>query len=346
MILVREGSCKQRTDCLGVIAAKTRMIRIVFWHFLIGIFLAVSTAPAISQTRVYHVGVLTLHTSEPPPLKGLRDGLRETGYIEGKNLLLETPLKKNPDELRVAANTFVVEKRNAIVTLGNLETRIASETTKEIPVVFMPASDPVRAGFVKSLARPDKNLTGLTYAGLRESGKQLQIFREIVPTLRRVGLLIDAQTESPIDETSLTILRKVAAHLMIDLIEKPVKSIVQAEQAVSSLPTDGIFITCNDLFADLGKVAAIARQKRVSLYGCSSAHVTEDGALFTYAPDMYQLGRRGSWYIDRILKGARPHGLPVETPRKFELAINLKTAAAIGIKIPPEVLQRADKVIR
>jgi putative tryptophan/tyrosine transport system substrate-binding protein len=345
MISAREGSCKQRTGCLGGIAAKTRIIRIVFCHFLIGIFLAVSTAPAISQTRVYHVGVLTLHTSERPPLKGLRDGLREAGYIEGKNLLLETPLKKNPDELRAAANTFVNEKRNAIVTLGNVETRIASETTKEIPVVFMPASDPVRAGFVKSLARPDKNLTGLTYAGLRESGKQLQIFREIVPTLRRVGLLIDAQTESPIDETSLTILRNVAAHLMIELIEKPVKSIVQAEQAVSSLPTDGIFITCNSLFADLGKVAAIARQKRVSLYGCSSAHVTV-GALFTYAPDMYQLGRRGSWYVDRILKGARPQGLPIETPRKFELAINLKTAAAIGIKIPPEVLQRADKVIR
>jgi putative tryptophan/tyrosine transport system substrate-binding protein len=94
------------------------------------------------------------------------------------------------------------------------------------------------------------------------------------------------------------------------------------------------------------KLAAIARQTLVSLYGCFSAQVSDDGALFTYAPDMYQLGRRGSWYVDRILKGAKPQELPLEIPRKFELAINLKTADVIRIKIPPEVLQRADKVIR
>ena len=226
----------------------------------------------------------------------------------------------------------------------------AHETASQIPVVFMPTSDPVRSGFVKSLASPGTNLTGLTYyVDLRESGKQLEIFKEIVPTLRRVVLFIDAQAESPIDATSLTVGRNVAAHLRIELIEKPVKSLAEAERVVLSLSNntiDGILITCTSLLSDLKNIAAISRQRLIPLHGCSNHHVTEYSALSSYAPDFYQIGRRAAWYVNRILKGARPQKLPVETPRKFELAINLKTANAIGIKIPPEVLQRADKVIR
>jgi ABC-type uncharacterized transport system substrate-binding protein len=326
------------------------MIRILFWHFLITILLVVNSLPAISQTRAYRVGVLMLGRQDRPHLKGLRDGLKEAGYIEGKTLLLEMPLTKTPDELRVVANTFVSEKKDLIVTLGNIETTIAYETTREIPIVFMPTSDPVRSGFVKSLASPGKNLTGLTYyVDLRESGKQLEIFKEIVPTLRRVVLFVDAQAESPIDATSLTVGRNVAAHLRIELIEKPVKSLAEAERVIPSISNDtknGILITCTSLLSDLKGIAAISRQRLIPLHGCSSYHVTEYNALSSYAPDLYQIGRRAAWYVDRILKGARPQELPVETPRKFELAINLKTADAIGIKIPPEVLQRADKVVK
>jgi ABC-type uncharacterized transport system substrate-binding protein len=137
-----EGSSERRAE---LIPASARLIRVVFWHFLFAIVVAVSSAPVISQARVYHLGVLTLHRSERHPLKGLRDGLREAGYIEGKNLFLERPLKTNPDDLRDAANNFVHEKRDASVILRNVETRIASETRRGIPVVFMPASDPVRA---------------------------------------------------------------------------------------------------------------------------------------------------------------------------------------------------------
>jgi putative tryptophan/tyrosine transport system substrate-binding protein len=326
------------------------MIRILSCHFLITLLLVINSVPAISQTRAYRVGVLILGRQDRPHLTGLRDGLKEAGYIEGKNLSLEMPIRKTPDELRIIANTFVNERKNVIVTVGTVETRIAYEATREIPIVFMPTSDPVRSGFVKSLAHPGTNLTGLTYyVDLRESGKQLEIFKEIVPALRRVVLLIDAQAESPMDARSLTVARNVAARLRIKLIEKPVEALVQAEELVSSSSkdtTDGILISCASLFANLEKIAALSRQRLIPLHGCSSYHVTAYNALSSYAPDLYQIGRRAAWYVNRIARGARPQELPVETPRKFELAINLKTAGAIGIKIPPEVLQRADKVVK
>ena len=326
------------------------MIRIRCCHFLITAILFAYSAPAISQTPSYRVGVLMLGKPDRPQLQGLRDGLRDAGYTEGKNLRLEVPLMRTPDELRIVANRFVAEKKDAILTLGNIETTIAQEMTSQIPVLFMPTSDPVRYGFVKSLARPGTNITGLTYyVDLRESGKQIEIFKEIVFSLRRAFLLIDARQEAPIDTTSAAVIRKVARRLGIELFEEPVESLNEAEQAISSLSkhtTDAVLITCSSLFANLERIVAVSRQKLIPVHGCSSAHVTQYGALFSYAPNMYQMGRRGAWYVDRILKGAKVQELPIETPRKFELAINLRTAKEIGVNVPPEVLPRADRVIK
>jgi putative ABC transport system substrate-binding protein len=302
------------------------------------------------ESKVYRVGVLMLNKPERPHIQALRDGLKKAGYAEGKNLLLNMEQRKNIDDLRSAAKMFVQRKFDVIVANSNIETGIAQQATPEIPIVFMPASAPVRAGFVKSLARPGTNLTGLTYyTDYRENGKQLEIFKEIVPTLRRLVILIDAGAHQPVDEPSLALVRKVAAHLGIHLTEKPVNSLLEAEQAVSSLPrsaADGLHVTCTGLFSNLKKIGMLAVQKNIPLYGCATGHVIYDGALFTYAPDLHQMGLRAAWYVDRILKGTRPEDLPVEAPRKFELAINLKTAEAIELKIPPEVLQRADKVIK
>jgi putative ABC transport system substrate-binding protein len=305
---------------------------------------------AQQQNKVYRVGVLMLNRLERPHIKALRDGLEQAGYIQGNNLLLNMEQRKNIDELRSAAKMFVREKFDVIVANSNIETGIAQQATTEIPIVFMPASAPVRAGFVQSLAHPGTNLTGVTYyTDFRENGKQIEIFKEIVPSLRRMTMLIDAGLHQPVDEPSLALVRKVAAYRRIKLMEKSVNSLLEAEDAVASLSrqaTDGIHVTCTGLFSNLKNIGAISKQKKIPLYGCSTAHVIEDGALFTYAPDMYQMGLRAAWYVDRILKGARPQDLPVENPRKFDMVVNLKTAEAIGIRIPPEALQRADKVIR
>jgi putative ABC transport system substrate-binding protein len=308
------------------------------------------SSEAQQQTRVYRVGVLMLNRLERPHIKALRDGLEKAGYIEGKNLLLNIEQRKNIDDLRLAAKMFVQEKFDVIVANSNIETGIAQQATTEIPIIFMPASAPVRAGFVRSLSHPGTNLTGVTYyTDFRENGKQLEMFKEVVPTLRRVTILIDGGALQPVDAASLALVRKVAAHVGIKLTERSVSSLLEAEQVASSLSrysTDGIHVTCTGLFSNIKNIGAISRQKKIPLYGCATAQVIEDGALFTYAPDLHHMGYRAAWYVDRILKGTKPLDLPVETPRKFETVINLKTAEAIGLRIPPEVLQRADKVIR
>lgn len=312
--------------------------------------LTVTVVTHAEDSRAYRVGVLMLNKADRPHIQALREGLKKAGYVEGKNLLLNVEQRNNLDEVRSAAKMFVKQKFDVIVANSNTETSIAQQHTTEIPIVFMPASAPVRAGFVNSLARTGTNLTGVTYyTDYRENGKQLEIFKEVVPSLRRLVILIDAGAHQPVDEPSLALVRKVAVHLGVHMIEKPVNSLSEAQEAVSSLPrhvADGIHVTCTGLFSNLQKFAIVSTQKKLPLYGCSATHVMHHGALFTYAPDLYQMGMRAAWYVDRILKGARPHELPVEAPRKFELVINLKTADGIGIKIPPEVLQRADKVVR
>lgn len=323
----------------------------VRYGLAIALLLAMYSAQAIqAQERVYQVGLLIAIPLDRPQIEGLRDGLKEAGYVEGKNLVLIGEPNKTSDELRALARAYTKQNIDVIVTSGPIETRIAKEATDKIPIVFVPSSDPVRIGVVKSLANPGTNLTGITYMrDFREFGKPLEIFKEIVPTLRRLVVLIDDRANDAIYEAGLTVVRKVAERLEIRLAEKNLSSLVQAEQVVSSVSkanTDGIFSICSALHGNLIKIGAIAKQKLLPLQGCTTERVAEEEALFAYASSLYDIGRRGARYVDRILKGARPQDLPVENPRKYELVVNLKTANAIGVKIPPEVLQRADKVIK
>ena len=316
---------------------------------LVGFAIAsVHLAKAQQQARVYRIGILTLHTEDRPHLQGLRDGLKKAGYIEGKNLLLNMMQATNVEKLRSIAKGYAEEKMDIIVTTGNVETVVAKEVWS-IPIIFMPAGEPVRSGFVKSLARPGANITGLAYlSDFQIFGKDLEIFRDAVPNLQRVLIFYDLG-EDLIPTVSLPLVRKVAEQLAIKLIEKPVQSIAQAEQEISAASrniTDGIFFICTSLFSDFKQIAEISRRKKFPSYGCSSRAVEEDGSLLSYRPDLYQIGQRGAWYVDRILKGASPADLPVEQPMKFELVINLKTAKDIGLTIPPNFLVIADKVIK
>jgi putative ABC transport system substrate-binding protein len=165
--------------------------------------------------------------------------------------------------------------------------------------------------------------------------------------MRKVVVLYDARSENPIAVKGLAQLKNVAAHFAIELDERPTREISEAEQILASLSrntVDGVFVLCSSLFGRSPQtIINIAIEKKLPLFSCGWTH---QGALISLALDLYQIGRRGGWYVGQILKGAKPHDLPIEVPLKYELTVNLTTANAIGVKIPPEVLQRADKVIR
>lgn len=331
--------------------SRSCMQRRAYWFLAIGVILIVISAPAAkARDRVYRLGLLIAIPLDRPQFEGLRQGLKDAGYVEGKNLVFIGEPNRTSDELRALAKAYSKQNIDVIVTSGPTETRIAKEATAKIPIVFVPSSDPVRIGVVKSLSNPGTNLTGVTYfRDLRESGKPLEIFKAIVPGLQRLLLLVDTRAQDPIYPASLRVVRKVAEQLAIKLIEAPVNSLIQAEEVVSSITkdtTDGIHSICSALFGNLITIGRIARQKRLPLQGCTIERVAQEQALFAYASSLYEIGLRGAWYVDRILKGARPQDLPVETPKDIELVINLRIANAIGISVPPEMLQRADNVIR
>jgi len=301
------------------------------------------------QEKVYRVGLLFLGRGDFLGLRGLRDGLKEFGYVEGKNLFLDTPGNKTADDLSTVAKAYKEKRVHVIVTVGGTSTGIAKDVNQEIPIVFLNVTDPVRLGFVKSLARPGTSLTGLTgYPDHELQGKRLEIFKELVPTLRRVVVLYNARADAPHHTMALGVVQKTAPNLGLKVTAKPVKSASEIEPALASVSrenSDGIFMICSSLFRDFKKIANIAGEKRLPLMGCFAERVAEHGSLAEYDTDRYHMGRRGAWYVDKILKGAKPADLPVEQPMKFELVINLKTAKALGLNISPEVLMWADEVI-
>src|SRR5262245_21487502 len=230
---------------------------------IVGLVVASIQFAEAQKTKVYRIGVLTLHTQDRPHLQGLRDGLKEAGYIEGKNLAFIMMQAKNAEELWSIAKDHAEEKMDVVVTTGNLETVVA-KAVWVTPIIFMPAGEPVRSGFVKSLARPGVNITGVAYLGdSKIYGKDLRLFKDVVPNLQRVLMFYDSG-EDLIPDISLPLIRKVAAQLAIKLNEKPVKSLAEAEQemaAVSKNTTDGIFFLCTSVFSDIKKIAENAKKK-------------------------------------------------------------------------------------
>jgi len=238
-----------------------------------------------------------------------------------------------------------------LVTLGTTETNVAKEIAASIPMVFLPAADPVKSGFVRSLASPGTNLTGLTFFTDNENlGKQLEVFKQVVPSLDKVGMLFDSRLKSPALSESWKRLVVVASWLGIHLTQMPVASAAEASSKIASLPnpamSGGVFVFCSGLFKDAEGLAAAATKRKLPLFGCNAFQVAEQNVLLSYAPDLYSLGYRGAWFVDRIFKGAKPQDLPVETPRRFELVINNRVASEIGLKIAPEMLMLADRVFR
>jgi putative ABC transport system substrate-binding protein len=306
-----------------------------------------TVAEGQQSKKVWHLGLFHVGLDHVPGSFGrLRDGLKALGYEEGKNIHLDWRNLPDDAAARNTAQEFAQSKVDLIVAFENQTIRAVKAATSEIPVVFLHATDPVADGFVQSLARPGGNMTG--FVGLRElPDKQMELFKEIVPRLHRVLVLIDFG--DPATKRIQAELRKVASMLKLQLVEPKVTDQTDIERIFGSIKrgdVDGVFIASPDLkqkFTSL--ILHLATEKRIPLVVHTGGWV-EKGGLFSYGHDPASVGRDAARYVDKILKGTKPADLPVEQPTKFELFINLKTAKQIGLTIPPNVLARADKVIK
>jgi len=246
-----------------------------------------------------------------------------------------------------AARTLTRQGVDVIVTSGgDHSTRAAQQATATIPIVFLEAADPVGAGFVKSLARPGGNITGLADLGLELVPKGLEIFRELIPRLRRVLLVYDATNDFTVSQ--LPVYRDAAQRLGLMLVERPVRTEDEARSVISAIKKseiDGIF-SPRVLSQNIpGLILEIAPKRGIPTMFETPFYVERAG-LASYGADKYALGRQAARLVDKILKGAKPGDIPVEQPTKFELAINVKAAKALGIVIPQSMLLRADRLIQ
>ena len=299
-------------------------------------------AGKVWQIGIFHVGL----DHVPPSLEPLRQQLKALGYEEGKNLHVDWRNLPDEEMARATARQFVRDRVDLIVAYENQTVRAAQTATSEIPIVFVAVTDPVAEGFVKSFAHPGSNITGFATWG-ELYGKQIELFKEIVPKLRRLLVLIDLH--DPGTERALAEVRKAAAVLKLRPVERQVTIETDAERLFRSLKrgdVDGVFIGSPNLrnkFPSL--IVTLAAEKRLPL-AMHRKEWVEKGALFSYGFIPHQYARDGAAYIDKILKGTKAGDLPVQEPPQLEFIISLKAAKQIGLTIPPNVLARADKVIR
>jgi putative ABC transport system substrate-binding protein len=318
---------------------------------LVVVLLAVAVFSEAQQPKkVPRIGFLSgvSSSSMSARFEAFRQGLRELGYVEGKNIHIENRWAEGKvDRLSNLASELVRLKVDVIVTTGPTPTRSARKASVTIPIVMTQDDDPVGNGFAASLARPGGNITGLATLAPEISGKQLELLKEIVPKLFRVGVLGDVTRLGNPQALREVNLAKDAVGVQIQYLEvRESKDIENAFRAASKERAEAVLVLGSSiLLSQRRQVADLAVKSRLpTIYG--RPEYVEDGGLVFYGPSYTDLSRRAATYVDKILKGAKPADLPIEQPKKFELVINLKAAKQIGLTIPPNVLVRADRVIK
>jgi len=312
--------------------------------------LAAPLAAAWSQT-VPKVGYLSPGApSDPARLRrfeAFRQGLRGRGYVEGQNIVVESRWAEgNYDRYPALAADLVRSKVNVIVAVGGAATQAVQRSTKTIPIVMSVVLDPVGSQLVTSLSRPEGNITGLSLMAPDIVGKQLQVLREAAPSVSRVAVLWN-----PANPGSAPQLREAEAmgrtlKVQLQVLEaRGPKEIDSAFNAMTRERAGAVLILADAIFTNQRKqIAELSLKRRLpSVYGVSE--YAKAGGLLEYSVDHLYLEERAAIYVDKILKGAKPGELPVEQPTKFDLVINLKTAKALGLTLPPSLLARADQVI-
>src|SRR5262245_7160294 len=306
-------------------------------------------AHAQQPPKVHRIGFLGSDSlSSAARIRAFREGLRELGYVEGKNIVIEYRYSEGKlgSDAALAAE-LVRLKVDIIVTAGAGATRAAKEATSSIPIVMSQDPDPVGNGFVASLARPGGNITGLSSVGADLAGKRLELLKEIRPKLHRVAVFGTSTNPGNVPALRETELAAAALKVQLQFLDilNP-KDIETAFRAAGSGRADAVLVLNSPVSSSHRKeIAALAAKSRLPAFYNRSEYV-EDGGLMSYGVSFTDLAHRAAVYVDKILRGAKPADLPVEQPKKFEFIINLKAAKQIGLTVPPNVLARADKVIR
>jgi putative ABC transport system substrate-binding protein len=307
------------------------------------------SASAQQPAKVPRIGWLTGGTPSTEASETFRQGLRDLGYIEGKNIVIEWRVADGKrDHVPALAAELVTLKVDVIVTGSATDTRVAKNATSTIPIVMVNDGDPVGNGFVASLARPGGNITGLSRLSPELSGKRLELLKEIIPKLSHVavfGTSTSASNARELKEVEVAAKTFGVKLQYLDVLDS--KDFETAFRAAAKERSDAVLMNVS------GGIMAFQRKEILKLAAKNRLPVTyhtrqyvEAGGLMSYGVSTRDLVRRAATYVDKILKGAKPADLPVEQPTKFELVINLKAAKQIGLPIPPNVLARADRVLR
>ena len=331
-------------------AGNRKNLKLVACALCAVLFALCVSAEAQQPKKVPRVGYLAgpSLSSMSARTEAFRQGLRELGYVEGKNIVIEYRYAEGKlERVPALAAELVHLKVDVIVTAAATPTRAAKGATVTIPIVMTNDNDPVGNGFVASLARPGGNVTGMASLSPELSGKRLELLKEIVPTLSRVavvGTSTNPGNAQTLRETELAAETFGVRLQYLDVISS--NDIETAFRRASKGRAEAVLALGGPLLADRRKQFAdlAAKSRLPAIYWRSD--IVEAGGLMSYGVYSPDLDRRAATYVDKILKGAKPGDLPVEQPTKFELVINLKTAKQIGLTIPPNVLARADRVIR
>ena len=307
------------------------------------------SALAQQQGKVWRIGFLGVASASGyvKEIDAIRAGLRDLGYVEGKNIAIEYRwAESNPERLKEMAAELVALKVDVIITHSTVGARTAAQATKTIPIVIADAADPVALGLVASLARPGGNITGSTGFQTELAAKRLELLKEVMPRLKRVAFLLRAPNLNSVVPT-YEYLQTAAKAMKLELHDFKAESLEEfpgAFTAMTKMRVEAAVINEDPLFnSNAGVIAALAATHRLPAVGLTI--FAEAGGLLGYGANRPLLYGRAANFVDKILKGAKPGDLPIERATRFDLIVNLKAAKALGIKIPQQLLQRADKVI-
>lgn len=324
----------------------------MLWRFLLCALLFATGPVALAQQpkKMPRIGYLAAVSAgaDAPRLEAFRRGLRELGYLEGQNVVIEYRHESlDFERLPGLATDLISMDIDVLVAVTTNAALAAKKTTRTIPIVFMGVTDPISTGLAESLARPGGNLTGITNVAAILTGKRLELLKRTVPALTRVAVLWDPQ--APGSRPQWEASSEPAAKLDLRLYSMEVSSVdhyaAAFRQAVKAR-NGAVWVTLNPLANSNQKLIAEFAVDHGLPSICARSDYAENGCLMAYGPGYSIEGRDGARFVDRILKGAKPADLPIEQPTQFELVINLKTAKRIGYAIPQSVLARADKVIQ